>query len=112
MFTAPEAKDEIGLGDRSFLDASERLQQSGKLLRPHQGFYVVVPPQYAGRGSPPPTWFIDALLRWDDEAYYVALLKATELHGTTHQAVMQFQVVSGKRLPEIRAGRNLLPLFH
>ena len=51
-------------------------------------------------------------MRRGDEAYYVALMKAAELHGTTHQAVMQFQVVSGKRLPEIRAGRNLLPVFH
>ena len=111
VFTAAEAEGEIGLGHRSFLDASERLQRSGKLLRPRQGFYVVVPPQYAGWGAPPPTWFIDALMRWENEAYYVALLKAAELHGATHQAVMQFQVVCGKRLPEIRAGRNLIAFY-
>ena len=111
VFTAAEAEDELGVGHRSFLDASERLQRSGKLLRPRQGFYVVVPPQYARWGAPPPTWFIDALMRWEEEAYYVALLKAAELHGATHQAVMQFQVVCGKRLPEIRAGRNLIVFY-
>ena len=111
VFTAVEAEDELGVGHRSFLDASERLQRSGKLLRPRQGFYVVVPPQYAGWGAPPPTWFIDALMHWEDESYYVALLKAAELHGATHQAVMQFQVVCGKRLPEIRAGRNLIVFY-
>ena len=112
VFTAAEAEDELGVGHRSFLDASERLQRSGKLLRPRQGFYVLVPPQYAGWGAPPPTWFIDALMRWEDEAYYVALLKAAELHGATHQAVMQFQVVCGKRLPEIRAGRYLIVFYY
>ena len=111
VFTAAEAEDDLRVGHRSFLDASERLQRSGKLLKPRQGFYVVVPPQYAGWGAPPPTWFIDALMRWEGEAYYVALLKAAELHGATHQAVMQFQVMCGKRLPEIRAGRHLIVFY-
>ena len=111
VFTAAQAEDELGIKHRSFLDASERLQRSGKLIRPRQGFYVVVPPQYASWGAPPPTWFIDALMRWENEAYYVALLKAAEMHGATHQAVMQFQVVCGKRLPEIRAGRNLIVFY-
>ena len=111
VFTAAQAEDELGITHRSFLEASERLQRSGKLIRPRQGFYVVVPPQYASWGAPPPTWFIDALMRWENEAYYVALLKAAELHGATHQAVMQFQVVCGKRLPEIRAGRSLIVFY-
>jgi len=111
VFTAAQAEDELGITHRSFLDASERLQRSGKLIRPRQGFYVVVPPQYASWGAPPPTWFIDALMRWEEEAYYVALLKAAELHGATHQAVMQFQVVCGKRLSEIRAGRHLIVFY-
>ena len=39
------------------------------------------------------------------------LLKAAELHGATHQAVMEFQVMSAKRLPKIRAGRNLIAFY-
>ena len=53
VFTAAEAEEDLRVGHRSFLDASERLQRSGKLLKPRQGFYVVVPPQYAGWGAPP-----------------------------------------------------------
>ena len=45
------------------------------------------------------------------QAYYVGLLKAAELHGATHQAVMEFQVISAKRLPKIRAGRNLVVFY-
>ena len=40
--------------------------------------------------------------------HYVGLLKAAELHGATHQAVMEFQVVSNKRPQKIYAGRNLI----
>ena len=51
VFTATEAEKDLGLRHRPFLDAAERLQRSRKLLAPRQGFYVVVPPQYAGWGA-------------------------------------------------------------
>ena len=111
VFTATEAETALGISHRSFLESAERLQRSRKLLNPRQGFYVVVPPQHAALGSPPPAWFIDSLMKWENTTYYVGLLKAAELHGASHQAVMQFQVMCGKRLPEIRAGRNRI-VFH
>jgi len=110
-FTAEEAENALGVGRGAFLDAAERLQRREALLNPRQGFYVVVPPQFASWGAPPPAWYIDALMRHEGAAYYVGLLKAAELHGATHQAVMEFQVVSAKRLPKIRAGRNLIAFY-
>ena len=112
VFGAVEAEHALGVGHRSFLDAAERLQRNGKLLRPRQGFYVIVPPQYAVWGAPPPAWYIDALMDREDAGYYVGLLKAAELHGATHQAVMEFQVVCGKQLPTIRAGRNMVVFYY
>ena len=50
-------------------------------------------------------------MRHEGQAYSVGLLKAAELHGAPHQAVMEFQVVSSKRLPWIRAGRNLIAFY-
>ena len=111
VFTAEEAEQAIGVGHGAFLDAAERLQRREALLNPRQGFYVVVPPQYASWGAPPPAWYIDALMRREGQAYYVGLLKAAELHGATHQAVMEFQVVTAKRLQRIRAGRNLIVFY-
>ena len=111
VFAAEEAEQALGVGRGAFLDAAERLQRRQALLNPRRGFYVVVPPQYASWGGPPPAWYIDALMRHEGEAYYVGLLKAAELHGATHQAVMEFQVVSAKRLPKIRAGRNLIVFY-
>ena len=111
VFPAEEAEQALGIGHGAFLDAAERLQRREALLNLRQGFYVVVPPQYASWGAPPPAWYIDALMRREGQAYYVGLLKAAELHGATHQAVMEFQVVSAKRLPRIRAGRNLIVFY-
>ncbi len=111
VFATAEAEHALGVGHRAFLDAAERLQLNGQLLCPRQGFYVVIPPQYANWGGPPPAWYIDAMMAREDQPYYVALLKAAELHGAAHQAVMEFQVVCGKRLPDIRAGRSRI-VFH
>ena len=111
VFTAEEAEQALGVGHGAFLDAAERLQRREALLRPRQGFYIVVPPQFASWGAPPPAWYIDDLMRHEGQPYYVGLLKAAELHGATHQAVMEFQVVSPKRLPSIRVGRSLMVFY-
>jgi predicted transcriptional regulator of viral defense system len=112
VFTSTEAEKALGVSRGALLDAAERLQRRKQLLNLRQGFYVIVPPQYASWGAPPPNWYIDALMRHEGEEYYVGLLKAAELHGATHQAVMEFQVVTGKRLPKIRAGRNLIAFYY
>ncbi|WP_374650097.1 type IV toxin-antitoxin system AbiEi family antitoxin [Dongia sp.] len=112
VFTGSEATQTLNVGRGAFLDAAERLQKRKALLNPRQDFYVVVPPQFASWGAPPPPWYLDALMRHVGEAYYVGLLKAAELHGATHQAVMEFQVITARRLPKIRAGRNLIAFYY
>jgi predicted transcriptional regulator of viral defense system len=87
------------------------LQRRGHLLRPKTGFYVIVPSQYLSWGAPPPTWYIDAMMRFLDRPYYVGLLKAAELHGAAHQAVMEFQVVTSRQLRPITAGRSRIVFY-
>ena len=111
VFGRDEAMREVGVGQGAFLDAAERLQRGGHLIRPRRGFYVIVPPRFLAWGAPPPSWYIDDLMRFEGRPYHVGLLKAAELHGATHQAVMEFQVVTDKRLPRIRAGRTSIA-FH
>lgn len=110
-FTRPEAVAALGISQAAFLKSAARLQQRKMLLNPRHGFYVVVPPQYLSWGAPPPSWYIDALMQHEGRAYYVGLLKAAELHGATHHAVMEFQVVTERQLPRIRAGRSWIT-FH
>ena len=112
VFTPKEALAELKMSRRGFLKAAEREQSRHRLFNPRHGFYVVVPPQYLSWKAPPPAWYIDDLMRHEGHAYYVGLLKAAELHGATHQAVMEFQVVTDKRIPNIRAGRSIIAFFY
>jgi predicted transcriptional regulator of viral defense system len=112
VFTRDEAQKAIGASVGAFLDAAERQQRKHHLVSPRQGFYVIVPPQYLAWGGPPPQWYIDDLMRHEDCPYYVGLLKAAELHGATHQAVMEFQVVTNKRLPQLRIGRSNIAFYY
>ena len=106
VFTASEAQAALGIGPGALLDAAERQQRRKHLIKPRRGFYVIVPPQYLRWGAPPPSWYIDALMEHSDRPYYVGLLTAAELHGASHQAVMEFQVITDRQLGTIRAGRS------
>ena len=111
VFTADEAEQALGVGHGAFLMPRNGYSVARRCSTRGRGFYVVVPPQYASWGAPPPAWYIDALMRREGQCYYVGLLKAAELHGATHQAVMEFQVVAAKRLPRIRAGRSMIVFY-
>src|ERR1700681_3814577 len=112
VFSRDAAVAALGVPPRCFLKAAERQQRRHALFNPRHGFYVVVPPQYLSWGAPPPTWYIDDLMQHEGHPYYVGLLKAAELHGATHQAVMAFQVITDKRLPKIRAGRSAIAFYY
>jgi predicted transcriptional regulator of viral defense system len=106
VFTAEEAQSALGISRGAFLDAAERLQRRGELIRLRRGFYVIVPPQEAAMGAPPPEWYIDALMQHENRRYYVGLLTAASAHGASHQAVMTLQVITDKRIPSVEVGRT------
>ncbi len=112
VFSSAEAQESLGITKGALLDAAERQQKRNSLIAPRRGFYVIVPPQFLAWGAPPPPWYIDSLMRQEKRPYYVGLLKAAEIHGATHQAVMEFQVVTDKQLPSTRAGRSLIAFYY
>jgi len=111
-FSKDEVPSLLGMSPSAFEDASLRAINRGRLLRPRRGFYVIVPPQEMAYGAPPATQVIDDLMAHEGAPYYVGLLKAAELHGAAHQAVMTFQVVSSKRMPSIPYGRGVIDFFY
>jgi predicted transcriptional regulator of viral defense system len=110
-FTSEEASTALGIKHSAFQASAARLQKKRLLLNPRHGFYVIVPPQYHTWEAPPPSWYIDDLMRHEGRAYYVGLLKAAEIHGATHHAVMEFQIVTDKQLSKIRAGRSFIVFY-
>jgi predicted transcriptional regulator of viral defense system len=110
-FTREDAMQALGVSHGAFLDAAARLKRRGHIFAPRRGFYVITPTRYLKWGAPPPSWYIDAMMKDAKRPYYVALLKAAELHGASHQAVMEFQVVTDRQWKPIRAGRSKLAFY-
>ncbi|MCY4317495.1 MAG: hypothetical protein OXC66_15455 [Roseovarius sp.] len=110
-FTREDAMEALGVSHGAFLDSAARLKKRGHVFAPRRGFYVITPTRYLKWGAPPPSWYIDAMMKDAGQPYYIALLKAAELHGATHQAVMEFQIVTDRQWKPIRAGRSRLA-FH
>jgi len=52
----------------------------------------------------PPEWFIDDLMAYLQVPYYVSLLSAASLHGSSHQAPQIFQVICGKVILPLTVG--------
>lgn len=85
---------DIGGAPKNLDLAFSRLVSERRLYRLRRGFYGITPLEYQDRGCAPPDWFIDQMMTYGSEKYYVGLLSAAALHGAAHQQPMQFQVVT------------------
>jgi len=95
-------------GDRSGISvqaAIRRLKKRGRIVRPRRGFYVVVPVEYRSAGCPPANWFIDDLMRFLEQRYYVGLLSSAAIHGAAHQQPMTFQVLTDRPIRLVQVAR-------
>lgn len=80
-------------------------------MSPRRGFYVIVPPEYTSTGSPPASWFVDDLMAYLGQPYYVGLLSAAAIHGAAHQHPQVFQVVTTRPTAPMTAGRVRLEFY-
>jgi predicted transcriptional regulator of viral defense system len=109
-YTFTQAEAVVGTG-RTLLGVSKalrRLVRQRRLVAPRQGFYVVVPAEYDLAGAPPVQWFIDDLMGFLGQPYYVGLLTAAAHHGAAHQAAQVFQVVTDRPTRAVAVGRHRL----
>lgn len=112
-FTKAEAALAYADG-KALVRAIDRLVKAKVLSKPRHGFYLILDPPYRAMGSLPPEWFIDPLMRHLELPYYVGGLSAAALHGSSHHAVQEFQVmVPGDRvgLRPISFGRVRIRFF-
>lgn len=95
-FTRAEADTALHLNQAALTKGLQRLQHGGRIRVIRRGFYVIVPLEYAIGGMIPPDWFIDDLMRFLEQPYYVGVLTAAALHGASHQQPQEYQVVVAK----------------
>ena len=58
-----------------------------------RGFYAIVLHEYGLHGDIPPSEYIDQLMGYLGKRYYVALLSAASMHGSSHQSPQSYMIM-------------------
>lgn len=111
FFTKQEALEALGISPSQFKYQAYRLAKKMAIKCLSHNFYMIIPPEYYHLGGLPPLWFIDQLMKYLDQEYYVGLLTASSLYGATEQQPMTFQVVIDRSMRNINLKRGLIE-FH
>lgn len=105
LFTAGELAEQ---GQLSLLAVQRQLAHLGARVARLPGrpeAFLIVAPEHRERGAPPVLWWLDAYMQLRRQPYYVGLLSAAELHGSSQQAVQVVQVLTSKVTRPILLGR-------
>ncbi|MBU0718877.1 MAG: type IV toxin-antitoxin system AbiEi family antitoxin [Planctomycetes bacterium] len=110
-FLRTEVIGDTGLSAEAVKKALQRLARRKRVVKIKSYFYVIVPLEYLHAGSPPPSWFIDDLMKTMERPYYVGLLSAAGIHGASHQQPQEFQVITDRPVRRLHVGRTRIRFF-
>lgn len=110
-FLRTEAVTESGLSPDAVKKALQRLARRQRVAKVKDYFYVIVPLEYQSAGAPSASWFIRDLMAAMTLPYYVGLLSAAALHGSSHQQPQEFQVLTDRSVRPISVGRAAIRFF-
>lgn len=99
-FTLDELRSKFSISENAINQSLFRLKAKGQIAQVRQGFFVVIPPEYASSGILPLYFFIDQMMKWLGKPYYIGLLSAAALHGSSHQQPMESFIIT--RPPALR----------
>lgn len=91
--------------------ALQRLAKKNRVRKVRKGFHIIIPVEFSSKGTIPPDWFIDDLMRHLECAYYIGLQSAAAYHGAAHQQIQEFQVVTAGQLPPIHLPELTIRFF-
>lgn len=83
----------------------EHLSQRVRRLPGRPSTYLIVPPEHLARGAPPVAAWMDAYFRLRGQPYYIGLLSAAALHGSSSQALQVTQILTSKPTRPMDVGR-------
>lgn len=112
LFLKDEACQALDISGAAFLKSVHRLFKKGKTAHLKKGLYQIIIEEYANDGSLPPEWFIDDLMTYLEAPYYVGLLTAASMHGSSHHATQIFQVVCAKVIPPLAIGSVRIMFYY
>lgn len=103
-FSSVEAFQAIGGSQAAVRAQLRRLKEQGLIAEPARSFHVIVPPEYRRLRCLPAEQFVDQLMKFWEEPYYLGLLSAAERHGAAHQRPQSCQVIVRKNRGAISCG--------
>jgi predicted transcriptional regulator of viral defense system len=104
-FTLEDLRKSVHRTERAILLSTHKLQKQGRLVKPRQGFYVIVDPLHRSLGCQPFDDWIRQLMDHMNCPYYVGLLAAAMRQGSSHQMPQAYQVVVPRKgVRSIRCG--------
>ena len=112
FFTKEEAMQKLQLNPMQFRFQAYRLVHKQVIKHLVRGFYMIVPPEYYNMGVVPTHWIIDPLMQYLNQNYYIGLLSAASMYGSTNQQPMLFQVITDKPHRSIQLGRSSIKFFY
>ena len=89
----------------------ERLAPRATRLPGRPSVFLIVAPEHRMRGAPPTPAWLDDYLRMQGRDYYVGLLSAAALHGSSSQAVQVTQVLVRRPRRAIVVGKIRLEFY-
>lgn len=103
-FTVDELKDKFDISDKAIHQNLYRLKSKKRIVQVRQGFYTILPAEYARQGILPTNLFIDDMMNMLHKKYYVGLISAAAIHGASHQQSMETFIITEK--PALRDIKN------
>lgn len=105
-FTTKEYRASLGISNIATAHSLIRLRKQKLIATPIEGFHLILSPTDRIAGCLQADQFIDYLMRYQGENYYVGLLSAAEIHGAAHHRPQVFQVVVERNRKQIQCGRE------
>ena len=110
-FTLDELKDVFQLNYPAIKQKLRRAKLRNEIKQIRQSFYVVLPPEYAKNGELPVYLYLDDLMKYLQQDYYLGLYSAAALHGAAHQQPMNFQVITRKPMRPVEQVNSQINFF-
>ena len=104
--------ESLGRSVKSLRMSLWRLSEKNRIVSPGSDFFVIVPVQYRKVGSPPALWYLNDWMKFICVDYYVGLLSAAAIHGASHQAVQETEVIVGRQIDNRTIDRIRFRFFY
>jgi len=99
-FTMRELLQHFSNSEKALKQSLYRLKSKDKIVLIRSGFYIIIPPEYSRFKTIPIDLYIDDLMTYLGKKYYVGLFTAAGMYGASHQAGMDYYVIT--ETPTIR----------